>query len=175
MFALFGCGNNTGNKDSKEIAEDANEERFDDADAEDDVEFAMDAADGGLLEVQLAELAMSNAGSIEVKDFAQVILKDHATANEELNTIAASKNIVLPTSLSDENRKDFNDLSQKTGLDFDKAYCEYMVKDHKDDIDEFKEEAEKGEDPDIRSWAAGKIATLEHHLALAESMKEKIK
>jgi putative membrane protein len=176
IFTLYGCGNNTNsNKDSKEIAEDANEERFDDTEREDDIEFAMDAAEGGMLEIQLAELAMANGSSVEVKNFAQTMIKDHSQANEELKALAASKNIVLPTSLSDEKQKDFNDLSTKTGVDFDKAYCDYMVKDHKDDVDEFKKEAEKGEDADIRNWAAGKVSSLEHHLTLAETMKETVK
>jgi putative membrane protein len=176
LLLVWGCSNNSSSdKDSKEIAEDANEERFEDTEREDDIEFVMDAADGGMLEVQLAELAMANGSSAEVKNFAQTMVKDHSQANEELKMLAANKNIVLPTSLSDDNQKDFNDLSQKTGVEFDKAYCEYMVKDHKNDLDEFKEEADKGEDADIRSWAAGKVSTLEHHLTMAESMKEVVK
>jgi putative membrane protein len=50
-----------------------------------------------------------------------------------------------------------------------------MLKDHKNDLDEFKQEADKGEYADIRSWAAGKVSTLEHHLTMAESMKEVVK
>ncbi|HEX5170407.1 MAG TPA: DUF4142 domain-containing protein [Cyclobacteriaceae bacterium] len=174
LLVLNGCSK-PDHDDSKEIAEEANDDRFDKTGREDDVQFAMDAADGGMLEVKLAQLALTNGASSEVKNFAQTMINDHTKANEELKTLAESKGIVLPTTLSDENQKDYTDLSEKKGADFDKAYCDFMVKDHKDDIDEFKKEAEKGNDPEIKDWASGKVPTLENHLSMAESMKESLK
>jgi len=49
-----------------------------------------------------------------------------------------------------------------------------MVKDHKDDIDAFQKEADKGEDPDIKQWAAGKLSTLEHHLDMAKTAEKAV-
>jgi putative membrane protein len=93
---------------------------------------------------------------------------------EELKTLAASKNITLPTVLSEECQNTYNDLAAKTGRDFDEAYTNFMVKDHKEDIDEFKEQADKGNDAELKSWAAGKVATLEHHLNMAKQTKDVI-
>lgn len=175
LFILNGCNKPSADDDSKEIAEEANEEQFDNTEREDDAEFAVDAAIGGMLEVHLAELAIANGSSSEVKQFAQTMINDHTKANEELKTLAASKGIMLPTALSDEKKRDHDDLSKKAGTEFDKAYCDYMVKDHKKDLDEFKEQAEKGDDPDLKSWAANKVPTLEQHLSMAESLKDAIK
>jgi putative membrane protein len=86
-----------------------------------------------------------------------------------LKALAQTKNITLPATLSEKCEKEYNDLAAKNGQDFDDAFTDYMVKDHKKDVDAFKKEAEKGEDPDIKSWAAGKVSTLEHHLSMAES------
>ncbi len=47
-----------------------------------------------------------------------------------------------------------------------------MVKDHKEDIDAFKKEADKGNDPDLKQWASGKVPTLEHHLDMARSAED---
>ena len=71
--------------------------------------------------------------------------------------------------------KVYNDLAEKTGAEFDKEYVDQMVKDHKDNIDRFKKEADDGNDAQIKSWASGKLATLEHHLTLAESAQETLK
>jgi putative membrane protein len=127
-----------------------------------------------MLEVQLGQLAVSKASSPSVKKFGQSMIDDHSKANEELKSLAAQKNITLPAALSDKNQKKYDELSGKTGPEFDKAYSKFMVDDHKEDIDEFKKEAEKGDDPDLKSWAAGKISVLEHHLMMAEAARDEV-
>lgn len=174
FFALVSCGTKDNQDDSKEIAEEQNEEKFDDSDLEDDTEFAVSAADGGMLEVQLAQLALTKATSPRVKEYAQSIIDDHTKANEELKTLAQTKNISLPSTLSEKSQKKYNDLAEKTGADFDEAYSEFMVKDHKEDVDKFKKAAEKAEDADIKSWAAGKVPVLEQHLSMAESLEDDV-
>ena len=173
LFTFVSCGTKN-QDDSKEIAEEQNEQKFEDSDLEDDTDFVVKAADGGMLEVQLAELALTKASSPKVKEFAQTMITDHSKANEELKSLAQSKNISLPTSLSEENQKDYNDLAEKSGAEFDKAYCEFMVKDHKDDLEKFKKAADDAEDPDLKTWAAGKVPVLEHHLSMAEGMEKAI-
>ena len=49
-----------------------------------------------------------------------------------------------------------------------------MVKDHKDDVDQFKKAAEKCEDAEIKSWAAEKVPVLENHLSMAESLEDAV-
>jgi putative membrane protein len=167
--------NNTGNEDSKEVAEEQNDKKFDDANTEDDVKFAMDAADGGMMEVRMGELAQTNGSSPEIKAFGKSMVVDHGKANEELKALAATKNISLPADMSEDMREKCDDLAKKKGHDFDKAYADLMVDDHKDDIDKFEKEAEKGKDPEIKAWAAEKLATLRHHLQMADNMKEALK
>src|ERR1700748_3070333 len=60
-----------------------------------DAKFAVNAANGGMAEVMLGKLAQDK-GSEKVKDFAAMMVKDHSKANDELMTLAKSKNITLP-------------------------------------------------------------------------------
>ncbi len=167
-FAFASCSPKEKDKDSKEVAEDQNEKKFDDSEIENDTEFAVSVADGGMLEVQLGKLAQSNASSQQVKSFAGMMVTDHTMTNEELKSLAAQKNISLPTALSDESQKKYEDLAAKTGKDFDDDYTDFMVKDHEKVIDRFKKEADKGDDVDLKSWASSKVPTLEHHLEMAK-------
>jgi putative membrane protein len=169
---LYNC-NPKDSGDSKDLAEEQNEEKFDDRKAEKDADFVVDAADGGLLEVQAAELAMKTSTSNEVKNFAKMILTDHSKTNTELKALAEKKNITLPIAMSDDNQKKYDDLADKTGDEFDKAYCKLMVDDHQEDIKAFKKQAEDGEDPELKSWASEKVTTLEHHLVTAEELEKK--
>lgn len=170
---LASCGKKA-ETDSKQVAEDTNKDTFQDMDTKRDAEFAVAAADGGLLEVQLGELAVSQGGAASVKKFGQSMIDDHSKANEELKALAAKKNITLPTSLSDKNQKKYDELSGKSGVEFDRAYASFMVDDHKEDIEEFKKEAEKGHDADVKAWASGKIPVLEHHLMMAQAANSEV-
>lgn len=171
----FSACNSSENKDSKEAAEDQNEQKFDDTKLEDDTEFAVAAADGGMFEVQLGELAEKNAVSKDVKDFGSMMVKDHSKANDELKTLAAQKNITLPATLSEDKQKKYNDIAAKKGKDFDKAYVSLMVDDHKMDIKEFEEASKDAKDAEVKSWAAGKLPTLNHHLETVQNLQDKLK
>ncbi len=175
LFSVAACQPKNSDSDSKEIAEDQNEGKFKNTSLENDSEFAVEAAEGSMLEVQLGRLAMEKGTSDLVKQFAQQMITDHSKASEELMALAGSKNITLPTSLSDKKQKKYDDLVEKSKEDFDESYIEFMVKDHKDDIDKFKKEAENGKDGQLKSWAAGKISTLEHHLQMAKDAEDVVK
>jgi putative membrane protein len=173
LFTAVACNENK-NEDSTEMAEEQNEAKFDER-MEDDTEFAVAAADGGMLEVQLGELAQKNGMSSVVKDFGKMMADEHGKANDELKSMAQAKNITLPTSLSSDNQDTYDDLAKKTGKEFDQAYADLMVKDHKKDIEEFKEKAEDGKNADLKAWAAGKVPTLEMHLQKAQAMQDAVK
>jgi len=158
--------------DSKEVAEDQNETKFEDTKIEDDTEFAVSAADASLFEIQVGQLALTNASTPEVKKLAQQMIDDHTKASEELKSLAQTKNISLPSALSDKCQKKYNDLSEKKGIDFDDAYTDLMVKDHKDVIDQFKKESEKGNDAELRAWAGEKVPALEHHLEMSKATEK---
>ncbi len=174
VLSLGACNSKNKEDDSKEVAEEQNDTKFEDTEIENDTEFAVEAADAGLFEVQLAQLALTNGTSSEVKTFAQTMIDEHSKANEELKGLAQQKNISLPTAISDKCQKKYNDLAEKKGIDFDDAYTDLMVKDHKDAIDNFKKEADKGKDADIKSWAAQKVTALEHHLEMAKAAEKAV-
>src|SRR4030095_15060804 len=139
-----------------------------------DANFAVAAADAGMLEVALGKLAEKRGASPAVKKFGKQMVTDHSKVNTELKTLAAGKNIALPKEMSEKCRKVMADLEEKKGKDFDKAFMDQMVKDHKDAIDEFKKESEKGNDTQMSSWAKAKLPALEHHLTMAEDIQKNL-
>ena len=172
---MFSCGKKAETEtDSKEIAEEQNEAKHEDSNIEKDTDFAVDAADAGLLEVRLGELAQTNATSQQVKEFGQMMVTDHSKANDELKSLTAQKNISLPGALSEKCQKKYDELAEKKGADFDKAFMKAMVDDHEDVVKSFKKEAEDGNDPDIKAWASGKVAALEHHLESAKTTRDAV-
>ncbi len=133
-------------------------------------DFAVKAANGGMMEVQLGEYASKNATDKSVKDFGSMLAKDHAKANEELKSLASSKNIALPASIGDDKTDKMNDLMKKQGKDFDKAYMNMMVDDHKNDIDMYQKVADDSDDAAMKDFAAKTLPTLKKHLNEAEAI-----
>ncbi len=135
-----------------------------------DQNFMIKAAQGGMAEVELGQLAEQNAQSPEVKAFGQRMVNDHSKANDQLKQLASQQGVALPTGLSAKDQLTKGRLSSLHGEAFDKAYMKDMVTDHKKDIAEFKHESADGRDPALKQWAGQTLPTLESHLSEAEKV-----
>ena len=135
-----------------------------------DAKFAMKAAQGGMAEVQLGQLAAQKASNPDVKAFGQQMVDDHSKANDELKSVAAKENMNLPATLDSKDQALYTKLQGMSGADFDKAYVKAMVKDHQEDVKEFQKEADKGKDPQIKSFASQTLPTLQQHLSKIQSI-----
>jgi putative membrane protein len=177
-LAIQSCG---GTKTSTEKADSSNVAKMDStkgpAIAVDttDAKFAVKAANGGMAEVALGKLAQQKATDAKVKDFGAMMVTDHTKANEEFMAIAKSKNITLPATVDADEQKDADDLSKKSGADFDKAYVDKMVDDHKKDIKDFEDETKNAQDPDIKAFAVKTLPVLRMHLQHIEAIKAGLK
>jgi putative membrane protein len=56
-----------------------------------DQDFMLAAAQGGMTEVKLGELAAQNGTRADVKEFGQMMVKDHSAINGDLKALAAQK------------------------------------------------------------------------------------
>jgi len=139
-----------------------------------DDSFAKKAAEGGLTEVELGQLATQKASDPAVKAFGQRMVDDHTKANDQLKTIAAQENIQLPTEPNAKDQAEKARLAKLSGAAFDKAYINHMVMDHKKDIAEFKREANTGKDEQIKNFASQTLPTLQDHLKQAEDAQKKV-
>jgi putative membrane protein len=90
-----------------------------------------------------------------------------------LRSVAASKNLKLPTKASVAETATKAKLEVLSGSTFDKSYIKAMVKDHEKDVAEFKTEAASGHDPDAMAFASATLPTLQEHLRKIESIADK--
>ena len=135
-----------------------------------DATFYKHAAEGGIAEVELGNLAQQKSQNPSVKDFGAMMVKDHSAANDKLKSVAASKNITLPTSPSVGQMASKTKLEVLSGQTFDKSYIKGMIKDHQEDIAEFNKEASSGLDPDAKAYARATLPTLQAHLKKIQSI-----
>ena len=133
-----------------------------------DTTFVRKAAEGGMSEVKLGQLAAEKASNRAVKDFGERMVKDHGKAGDELKQVASKKGISLRDSMNATDKATYDRLSKLSGGAFDKAYMRAMIDDHQEDVSEFRQESQNAKDPDIRQFAAKTLPTLQEHLRMAK-------
>jgi putative membrane protein len=135
-----------------------------------DVSFVQKAAADGMAEVQLGQLALSNSSNPEVKTAAQQLIDDHGKANEQLKSLATSKQVELPTAISADATKQAKTLQSLHDAAFDQTWAKDMVSDHQAAIKLFGEEAKQTDDADLRQFTKATLPTLNQHLKMAQQL-----
>jgi putative membrane protein len=136
-----------------------------------DAEFTQEALAGGRKEVASATFAALTASSPDVKALANRLVKDHTSANQDLERMMSAKKHAfkeVPPSTKSESWR------TETGASFDRAYVEYVIDEHEDAIELFEEQSAKGTDTELKAWAGGKLPTLREHLKMARDLKSKL-
>lgn len=135
-----------------------------------DARFVKKAAEGGLAEVELGQLAVKNGSSEQVKQFGQRMIDDHSKANDQLKQIASQEHVKLPTEPNQKDKATKERLEKLSGTQFDQAYMTEMINDHKKDVAEFARESKSAKDPAVKDFAQQTLPTLREHLKQAEQI-----
>jgi putative membrane protein len=132
--------------------------------------FLTEAGQGGHAEVSLGNLAAERASSADVKQFAQRMVTDHGKANQELSWLAQQKGWTVPSGPAPKHKAEEQRLGRLTGVAFDKAYMQHMVKDHEKDVRMFEEAARRLDVAELKAWIEKTLPTLRQHLESARSI-----
>ncbi|MDN4059730.1 DUF4142 domain-containing protein [Massilia sp. YIM B02769] len=134
-----------------------------------DTKAINDMAMANMAEVEAGKLAQSKSQNAEVKTFAQQMIDDHGKALQEVQTLAQSKGVTLPTELDAKHKAMATKLEKMTGDAFDREYMKTGgVKAHKDTLAMLKKHEKSAKDADVKALAGKMIPTVEQHLKAAE-------
>jgi putative membrane protein len=136
--------------------------------------FMSDAADGGMTEIKASQVAGQQATNPRVKQFAAMMVTDHSNAGDRLKALAQSKNVPLPPDISDQHQKAVDELKQKSGADFDKAYMKMMVKDHQEVVHAFEHASGSVQDSSLKNFIVTTLPTLRMHLDSAKAIERSL-
>ncbi|MBC7930988.1 MAG: DUF4142 domain-containing protein [Rubrivivax sp.] len=139
-----------------------------------DQKFAMEAAMGGMMEVELGRMAAQKGASDEVRQFGQRMVDDHTKAGDELKRIAEGKGMVLPTAPDPKHQMEMQKFSALSGEKFDKEYVKMMIKDRKKAVALFQKEASGGMDAELKSFASSTLPTLQEHWQMIQRINDKM-
>ncbi len=170
VLALMACNDS---EDSKKVAAEANDKKFDNTNREKDATFLVDAAEINLEEIKLGQLAQQKGTMADVKELGKMMEQAHSKAMSETDSLARKLLITIPSSSTENALDAYNKLDTKSGTEFDKAYCDKMVNGHKDAILLFEKVFTDLNNAEIKQWAANMLVGLRTHLEHAIECQKK--
>jgi len=139
----------------------------------DSEKFIEEAIQGNLAEVQVGQLAQEKGAIQGVRDFGAMLVKDHQMANEKATEVAQHMSVKVPDKPGLKQKALYDRLSRLSGTQFDRAFLESMVKDHREDIAQYQKESRfTGAAAD---YAKQTLPKLHDHLKMAEELEQSTK
>jgi putative membrane protein len=139
-----------------------------------DKSFFENAASAGMFEIQASKLALTKSSNPQIKTFAEKMIADHTEAAAKLQTLAAARSVMLPDKLSKHHEMMLDRLNKDSaGADFDAAYKRQMIVSHKEAVSLFDQESKKGQDAELKAFAADTLPKLQGHGAMAHDLLPK--
>jgi putative membrane protein len=178
FIGLLSCGLmlnvacDTGGDDPVEQARDINQDR--DHVENDDSKVLTDAASYSMWNMEMSRIAEERAVTPEVKELARELSQEHSDVKQNIEGIAQRKQIALPQALSDDHRDKIDNVTDNTGLDFDKEFVDEVISSHRDKIDDFESLSRDSEDPEIREFAINTLPKLRMQLEKAERVENQL-
>ena len=131
-------------------------------------------------EVDYSQLGVSKATDAGVKQFAQMMVKDHSAMLDAVKSLATRLNVTPASNdkandLKQENTKDINDLNGKTaGKDFDVEFMEEQVDMHQETLDLLNDLDSRTTNADLKAAIAEAKPKVQAHLDQAKTLKDKV-
>ena len=133
--------------------------------------FMKEAAQAGLMEVQMGRLAAQKGQNQSVRQLGQKLVQDHSKANQELKLLAAQKNVTLPTDLKTEHESMLSHLKTLEGAEFDQTFKKHALEHHQEDIQKFQTASRQAADSDVKAFAQKTLPILQQHQQMAQSIQ----
>lgn len=136
-----------------------------------DQKILSDLAQANMAEVAAGKIALQKSESADVKKFAQQMVDDHTKGLQEVQDVAKSKNVTLPSEPDAKHKKMADHLNGLSGAAFDKEYLANAgVKDHKAAHAAVVGAQKKAKDKDVQALAAKLQPVIDQHLQTVQGL-----
>jgi putative membrane protein len=130
-------------------------------------DFYRMALSSGVGEVDLSQHAAANAGSPQVREFAQMLVKDHTAVNEKLRSASGIKDAAPPP----KTKAEADMVKQQKGQAYDRAFLDHMAKGHAKSIALYENASKNGPDEKARQLAQQTLPSLRTHAQRVQSLQ----
>lgn len=139
-----------------------------------DRRFILKAGEGNVAEVMVSRLALQKSKNGDVREVAQMLVKEHSMANDKLKKIAAMKGMRVPSRPSPKHQAAYRRLSRMSSTAFNKMYLSGQIKDHLNTIALFQSTIRAGRDADVQGFARENLPPIQNHTVHIVKAAEKV-
>jgi putative membrane protein len=137
-----------------------------------DAEFLKVAAEADMTTTHIGKMAEDRAAANEVKDFGKKLAQDHTSDYKKLCEFAAKTGETVPRAIDKRDDREIAALDKSKGKAFDRAFLAHEAVAHEKLIKAFKQEAEHGDNPDIKAYANKALPVIEGHLHDVQDLRK---
>jgi len=142
--------------------------------AQPDTEFLRKASSVNTLEVDVSKLALERSQNTDVRAFAEMLGKDHGDAGDRLKDVVDRMKVEFPKDLLPEHKTIEDRLTTLNGSAFDQEFVKVMIDGHQQAIDLFQQEANSGQNDQLKAYAQSMLPSLKMHLEQARDVLKKL-
>ena len=117
-----------------------------------DRDFLLSTAQGATYELAAAKLALTKTTRDDIKSYAQTMINDHESLNPKLHQLAKENGVTLPTTMTSDKQKSYDQLKGMNGKDFDTAFVKDEAEDNGSDVASERKEIDSTSNPSVKAF-----------------------
>ena len=141
--------------------------------SEADKQFLIMDAQGSAYEMAIAALVQQRSARDDIKAYAARLLQDHAKEGADMQQLAMSKHVALPTEMTADDRAKLNGMSLQGGSTLDHSFILEAIRINEEDKKDAQAELASTSDADIKAFLQRYAATDAQHESMARALQDR--
>lgn len=133
-----------------------------------------EAAKMNMATEKFAQLASQKAQNAELKQFAQTLQQDHQKAHKDLEKIAQTHNVTLPTTIDQKCQDEITRLQGLSGQEFDREFAKGAVEGHAIAVAHMQHASGTVKEPDLRQYTQAQLSKVREHQREARKIAQAV-
>lgn len=125
-------------------------------------------------ELSLGRLAQQKAMNSQVKQFAQRMVNDHQSMQNEWRAVASQGGVTISGTVNPTYQQQVTRLNQLTGAEFDRAFMSAMVQNHQSAVNAFQSRGLNSRSMEVRNLVNKGLPIIQEHLRVARQLSAQV-
>src|SRR5215203_1268923 len=125
-------------------------------------------------ELSLGRMAQQKAMNTQVKQFAQRMVTDHQSMQNEWRAVASQGGVTIAGTVNPTYQQQVTRLNQLTGAEFDRVFMSAMVQNHQAAVNACQARGMNSRSTEVRALVTKGLPRIQEHLRVARQVSAKV-